>query len=63
MKDELGGKIMKKFVGLRAKSSSYLINDDSEDEKAKGRKKCNIKKKKNFKITKTVQKQLNLKIK
>ena len=46
MKDELGGKIMKKFVGLRAKSSSYLINDDSEDEKAKGRKKCNIKKKK-----------------
>ena len=26
MKHELGGKIMMKFVGLRAKSSSYLKN-------------------------------------
>ena len=53
MKDELGEKIMKKFVGLRAKSSTYLINDDSEDKRAKGRKKCIIKKL-NLKITKTV---------
>ena len=62
MKDELGEKIMKKFVRLRAKSFSYLINDDSEDKRAKGRRKCIIKKL-NLKITKTVQKQLNLKIK
>ena len=44
MKDELGGKIMTKFVGLRAKTYSYLIDDGSEDKKAKGTKKCVIKK-------------------
>ena len=27
MKDTLGGKIMKRFVGLRAKTYSYLIDD------------------------------------
>ena len=43
MKDELGGKIMKQFVGLRAKTYSYLIDDGSEDKKAKGTKKCVIK--------------------
>ena len=43
MKDELGGKIVTKFVGLRGKVYSYLIDDGSEDEKAKGRKKCVIK--------------------
>ena len=30
MKDELDGKIRKKFVGLRAKTYSYLIDDGSE---------------------------------
>ena len=43
MKDELGEKIMKQFVWLRAKTYSYLIDDDSEDKKAQGTKKCVIK--------------------
>ena len=43
MKDELGGKIMIKFVGLRAKTYSYLIDDSSEDKKAKDTKNCVIK--------------------
>ena len=40
---ELGGKIIKEFVVLREKTYSYLTDDDSEDEKAKGTKKCVIK--------------------
>ena len=36
MKYELSGKIMTKFVGLRAKIYSYLIDDGSDDKKAKG---------------------------
>ena len=31
-------KIMKNLVGLRAKTYSYLIDDDNEDKKAKGTK-------------------------
>ena len=31
MKDELGRKIMTKFVGLRAKTWSYFIDDGKED--------------------------------
>ena len=42
-KDELGGKIMKEFVALRAKTYAYLMDDDSEKKKAKGTKKCVIK--------------------
>ena len=49
MKDELEGKIMTKFAGLKAKSYSYLIDDGSEDEKAKGTKKCVIRRKLKFK--------------
>ena len=45
MKDELGGKIMRKLVGLRAKRYSYLVDDGNEDKKAKGTKKCVIKRK------------------
>ena len=45
---------MKKFVELRAKNYSYLIDDDSEDKKAKGTKKYVKKKKLNLKIIKTV---------
>ena len=42
-KDELGGKIMKEFCALRAKTYSYLMDDDCEVKKAKGTKKCIIK--------------------
>ena len=48
MKDGLGGKIITKFVELRAKTYSYLIDDGSEDKKAKGTKKCVIKRKLKF---------------
>ena len=45
MKDELGEKIMKQIVGLRAKTYSYLIDDSSEYEKAIDIKTCVHKKK------------------
>ena len=45
MKNELGGKVPKEFVGLRAKTYSYLIDGGSEDKKAKSTKKCIIKRK------------------
>ena len=45
MKDELGGTIMMKYVGLRAKTYSYLIDDSSEDKKGRGTKKWVIKRK------------------
>ena len=48
MKDELGGQIMKEFVGLRAKTYSYLKDNNDEDKKAKGTKKCVIKRKLKF---------------
>ena len=35
MKDELGGKIMKEFVGLRAQTYSYLTDDNDASKKAK----------------------------
>ena len=44
MKDELGGKIMKEFIGLRPRCYSYLTEDGNVDKKAKGTKKCVIKK-------------------
>ena len=33
MKNELGGQIMKEFVGLRAKTYSYLKDNNDEDKK------------------------------
>ena len=42
-KDELGGKIMIAFVGLRAKTYAYLMDDNSEHKKAKETKKSVIK--------------------
>ena len=44
MKDELGGRIMKEFIGLQPKCYSYLTDYGNVDEKAKGTKKCVIKK-------------------
>ena len=43
MKDEIGGKIITEFVALRPKTYSYLTDDFKEDKKAKGTKKCMIK--------------------
>ena len=45
LKDELGGKIMTKVVGLRGETYGYLKDDSSEDIKAKGTKNCVIKRK------------------
>ena len=43
MKDKLGGKIITEFVTLRPKTYSYLTDEGKEDKKAKGTKKCVIK--------------------
>ena len=43
MKEELGGRIITEFVALRPKTYSYLTDDCKEDKKAKGTKKCVIK--------------------
>ena len=48
MKDELGGKIMTEFVALRPKTYSYLVDDGNSDKKAKGTKKCVIKRRLKF---------------
>ena len=54
-KDELGGKILTEFVALRAKTYAYVqLNEDKleEHKKAKGTKKCVIKKDLNFDLYK-----------
>ena len=38
MTDELGGQFMKKIVGLRTKTQSYLKDNDDEYKKQKGEK-------------------------
>ena len=43
MKDELGVKIMKNFIGLKPKCYATLTDDDKIDKKARGTKKCVIK--------------------
>ena len=48
-KDELGGKIMKEFCTPRAKTYAYLMDDDFEKKRAKGTKKCIIKRRLTFK--------------
>ena len=47
-KDELGDKIMTEFVALRAKTYAYLMYDGSEHKRAKGTKKCIIKRELRF---------------
>ena len=42
-KDELGGKVMIEFVALSAKTYTYLMSNGSLHKKAKGTKKCVIK--------------------
>ena len=49
MKYELDGKIITKYFRLRAKTYSHLIDDGSEDKKAKGTKNWVIKRKLKFK--------------
>ena len=44
-KDELGRQVMKKFVGWRIKTYSYLKDNHDEFKKAKGTRKCVIKRK------------------
>ena len=61
MKNELEGKTMTTFVGLRAKTYSYLIDDGSEEKrKAKDTKKCVLRRKPKFKYYKTCLKETQL---
>ena len=48
IKDELDEQIMKELFGLRVKAYSYLKENNDEDKKAKGTKKCVIKRKLKF---------------
>ena len=48
MKDELGGQVTKEFVGKRAKTYSYLKENNDEDKKAKDTKKSFIQRKFKF---------------
>ena len=48
MKDELDGRIMTVFVGLRGKTHGYLKDNNDKDKKAKSTKKCIIKRKVKF---------------
>ena len=61
MKGKFGGKIIAKFVGLRAKTYSFLLDDGSEDKKAKCTKTCVVKRKLKFENYKNYLKKLYLK--
>ena len=47
-KNKLGGQIVKKFVGLRPKTYSYLKDKNDKDGKGKSTKKCVLKRKLKF---------------
>ena len=47
-KDELGGKIISEFCALKAKTYAYRLDNDIEVKKAKGTKKCLLKKRITF---------------
>ena len=48
-KGEFRGQTMKEFVGLRAKTYAYLMDNDTEHKKVKGTKKCKLKRRLMFK--------------
>ena len=48
-KEELGGKIIIEFCTLRAKAYAYRLDDDTEMKRAKGTKKCIVKREIRFK--------------
>ena len=48
MEGELGGKITAEFVELTPKTYPYLTDDGGSDKKAKGTKKCVIKRRLKF---------------
>ena len=54
MKDELGGGIITEFVALRPKTYPYMTDEFIEMKKAKGTKKCLIKRCLSLKIIKSV---------
>ena len=60
MKDEPGEKILEEFAAFRAKTYSYLTDKDDGDTKAKGTKKCVIKKKLKLKDQKNCLKAIQL---
>ena len=53
MKDELGKKIMVKFLGLRAKASNYLRDHGTKNKKWNSSKNCVLKTKIKFENYKT----------
>ena len=60
LKHELGRKIITKFVLLKTKTYSSLIDNGSEDKKSKGTQKCLIKRKLKFENYKSCLKAIQL---
>ena len=54
IRDELSGKIIAKFIGLRAKTYIFLTDDGSKDKKAKDSRKCVVKRNLNSKTIKSI---------